>query len=144
MSAILFDAPRVRDGRLVTTEIATSFAADGPGLPILVILSDWSARKREYGRKTAFRVEEVPTPDGRGFVLHRNPADVAPDGPDADTFYGVLVAANGQDPTCTCRGFQSRGYCRHHDAVRELLEAGHIDHPGERPADPIPAGPAPF
>jgi hypothetical protein len=72
-------------------------------------------------------------------------ADVAAGGPDADTFYGVFVARNGQDHTCTCRGFQAHGRCRHHDSIRELLEAGHIDHPGERPADPTPAlAEAPF
>jgi hypothetical protein len=46
------------------------------------------------------------------------------------------VARNGQDHQCTCRGFQAHGHCRHHDAVRQLLEAGHIDHPeADRPVE---------
>src|SRR4051812_1080296 len=81
MSAILFDAPRVRDRRPTTTEIVTSYTDDGRGLPILVILSGWSDKRRRYDRKTSFRCEEVPTPLGRGFVLHRNADDVAADGP---------------------------------------------------------------
>jgi hypothetical protein len=144
MSAILFNAPRVRDRRPTTTEIVTSYTDDGHGLPILVILSGWSDKRRRYDRKTSFRCEEVPTPLGRGFVLHRDSDDVAAGGPDAEAAYQVLVAANGQDHTCTCRGYQAHGRCRHHDAVRTLLEAGHIDHPGERPAESEPTGPAPF
>jgi hypothetical protein len=144
MSTILLSADRVREGQPVQTEIAASYQDTGHGLPFLVVLSDWSVRNREYRRKTVFRCEEVPTPLGRWFLLHRPEADIAADGPDADTFYGVLVAANGQHHTCTCRGFQSRSRCRHFDSVRSLLEAGHIDHPGERPAEAEPTGPAPF
>src|SRR4051812_12723734 len=134
MANIVVLAPRVRGGRPVTTPITTSYTDDGHGLPVLVILSDWSVRRQEYRRKTTFRVEEMPTTDGRGFMLHRNPEDVTADGPDADTYYGVFVARNAQDHTCTCRGFQAHGRCRHFDSVRELIEAGHIDQPGERPA----------
>jgi hypothetical protein len=127
MSVILFNTPRVRNGELTTTEIATSYTDDGHGLPILVILSNWSNKRREYDRKTTFRVEEVPASGGRGFILHRNPADVAKDGPEAEDVYQTFVA-NPQDRSCTCVGFSAHGYCRHADALLALLQAGHIDH----------------
>jgi hypothetical protein len=144
MSAILFTADRISAGQRIQAELVTKYVDDGHGLPILVVLSNYSAKQARYGRSTTFRVEEVPTPMGRGFILHRSEQDIAKDGPDADTSYQVLVAQNGQDHTCTCRGFQRWGHCRHHDSIRTLLEAGHIDHPGERPTEPEPTGPAPW
>jgi hypothetical protein len=128
MSTILFNTPRIRNGELVTTEIATSYTDSDPnGLPILVILSNWSNKRREYDRKTTFRVEEVPASGGRGFILHRNPVDVANDGPEAEDVYQTFVA-NPQDRQCSCLGFSAHGYCRHADALLALLQAGHIDH----------------
>jgi hypothetical protein len=144
VNTILFDAPRIRNGQRIQAELVTKYIDDGHGLPILVVLSNYSARQAIYRRSTTFRVEEVPTPLGRGFILHRNEDDVAADGPEADTSYEVLVAANSQDHICTCRGHQRHGHCRHHDSIRTLLEAGHIDHPGERPAQAEPIGPAPW
>jgi hypothetical protein len=128
MAILQINAPRIRNGRPTTDEIVTSYTDDGHGLPILVILSNWSAKRREYDRKTTFRVEEVPAPGGRGFILHRNAADVAQDGPEADDAYQTFVA-NPQDHHCTCRGHLQHGYCRHVDALMSLLAGGHIDHP---------------
>jgi hypothetical protein len=126
--ATVLNAPRVRGGVPATTEIAASYTpADAAGPALLAILSDFSPRRFDWRRKTVFRVEEVPTPTGRGFMLHRPEADVARDGADADTFYGTLVAYSPLDHTCSCRGFQAHGHCRHHDALRALLEAGCID-----------------
>jgi hypothetical protein len=127
MSAILFDAPRIKNAQPTTTEIVTSYTDDGHGLPILVILSDWKPRLQEYRRKTTFRVEEVPASGGRGFILHRNAEDVANDGPEADDAYQTFIA-NPQDHHCTCKGHGRHGYCRHVDALMTLLAAGHIDH----------------
>jgi hypothetical protein len=136
--------PRVRNGQPATTELVVRYQDDGVGLPILVILSNYSVRQFKYRDADTYRVEEYPAPDGRAFMLHRTDEAIAADGPAGDPFYGVFVAANGQDHLCTCRGHAAHGRCKHHDAVRSVLAAGHIDRPGaDRPAGPVPAV-APF
>lgn len=138
----------VRNGKPATAKVTAVYQDNGPadGLPRLFLFSNWSERLADWRTRDSYRVEEIPAPDGRGFMLHRSVEAIAHDGPDADTFYGVLVAANHQDHTCTCRGFQAHGHCKHHDAIRNMLDAGHIDHPLCGPTDPIDMNPeqAPF
>jgi hypothetical protein len=126
-----------RDGRDRHVEHRRRARPADPGHPVeLVGLVEQAAGVRP---QDDVPVGEANSPDGREFMLHRNAPDVAKDGPDADTFYGALVARNGQDNQCTSRGFQSHGHCRHHNSIRTLLEAGHIDEPNaDRTPDPRP------
>lgn len=140
MSTTLVPVDRIRNGQPAAAEIVTSYQDTGRGLPVLTILSGWRPKLQSWRNEDVYRVEEVPTPLGRGFMLHRSEQAIAAEGPDADTFYGVLIAANGQDHTCTCRGFQAHSYCKHHDAIRGLLEGGHIDEPNaDRKPEPWPS-----
>ena len=135
MSVILVNAPRIRDRQPVIAEIHVVYQDDRPAetLPRLYLFSDWSERKGDWRTRDSYRVEEIPTAGGRGFMLQRSAEAIARDAQnephaEPDTFYGVFIAVNGQDHTCTCRGFQAHCRCKHHDAVRGLLESGHIDH----------------
>lgn len=130
MSTTLVPVDRIRNGQPAAAEIVTSFTDTGDGLPVLTICSGWRPRLNSWRAEDTYRVEEVPTPLGRGFVLHRSEEAIArdPAGPDAETFYAVLIG-NPQDHTCTCRGHQTHGRCKHHDALVGLLAGGHIDHP---------------
>ena len=148
MSTILLDAPRVRNGQPATTELVVRWQDDAPGLlPILVILSNYSVRKFKYRDRDVYHVEEVPCGgafDGRGFILERTDEAIAADGPDADQTYEVFVSRNGQDDTCSCKGFVAHSRCKHRDALRSLIEAGEIPDPRDRPAEADPVGVAPF
>lgn len=144
MATTLVPTTRTRNGQPADAELVAQYTDTGAGLPVLVVCSGWRKTLGRWASEDVYRLEEVSTPLGRGFVLHRSEQAIAKDGPDADESYAVLVARNGQDHTCTCRGYQAHGHCKHHDAVRALLEAGHIDHPGERPAAADPTGPAPW
>jgi hypothetical protein len=138
MSAILVQADRVRQAQPVKAPVAIAYRDDGKAFPTLTVHAHWQPRKGEYRDRDTYTVEEIPAADGRGFMLHRDPVAVVVEGPDADAYYGVLVARNGQDHICSCRGFAAHGRCKHHDAMRGLVEAGHIDHPLHDPRpDPI-------
>ena len=52
---IVVQAPRVRNGRPVTSELVTRYIDDGGGLPILVILSNWSERPHQYRSQDTYR-----------------------------------------------------------------------------------------
>ncbi|HEX3152939.1 MAG TPA: hypothetical protein VHR66_33010 [Gemmataceae bacterium] len=128
-AAILVEAVRIRQAQPVKAPVAIKYRDDGRELPTLTLMSNWQTRKQQYRDVDTYTVEEIPTGmDGRAFLLHRDPATVEAEGPDADAYYGVLVARNGQDHECECKGFQAHGRCKHHDALRSLLEAGHIGH----------------
>jgi len=64
--------------------------------------------------------------DGRAFEL-------AKDG--AEDSYFVFLARNGQDSTCDCAGFTytsndpTGGRCCHLDAIKALIDAGHLTDP---------------
>lgn len=127
---------RVRDGRPFSTTFQLCYLDRHPslGLAELAILSDWQPRLKRYRLLDSFTVEEIPTGlDGRAFLLHRSDLAIAADaeaGIDPiDERYGVLVARNGQDNHCECRGFQANCYCKHLDAMRHLVEGGLIDDP---------------
>ena len=80
--------------------------------PVLTIYKD--------GKAEDYAVSEFPTSwDGRAFRL---------DKPDGD-FYHVFVCRRGQNHLCECRGFESTGHCKHHDAVRHLVHNGDLDDP---------------
>jgi hypothetical protein len=136
-NAIVVSGPCVRNGERCETELSVSLNDVGDGLPLLVIMSDWSPKLQDWRRRTVVRLEEIPTPLGRGFLLHRSDTDIAEDGPNAEPYYSVLIA-NPQDETCSCRGYQSHGHCRHMSAIRGLIDAEHLPHPeATRPVEPF-------
>lgn len=134
MSAIVFDSPCIRKGQPATTEIVVRYSDEWPGhLPLLVILGRWSVKLGTYRDHDVYDVEEIGSPLGRAFLLHRTKEAVAAD-PDGTERYGVLIA-NPQDCLCECKGFAAHGRCKHMAALSALLAAGHIDHPeaGRKP-----------
>jgi hypothetical protein len=139
MNTIVVTAPCVRNGERCETELSVSLNEVGDGLPVLVIMSDWSVNLQDWRRRTVVRLEEVPTPLGRGFLLRRSETDMAKDGPDAEPYYSVLIA-NPQDETCSCRGYQSHGHCRHVSAIRGLIENEQLPHAeAARPVEVFPS-----
>ena len=93
MSAILFDAPRVRDGRPTTTEIVTSYTDDGHGLPVLVILSNCD---RDLRAQSLPRLEEpfervLVGEDVRSYKLAHGHWVVAPMRVAPDTLGGYAI-----------------------------------------------------
>lgn len=138
---------RIHKGQPSTVEVGYLYTDNGEGLPTLAIFGRWSKRREEFRDVATYTVEEIPTGiDGRAFLLHRDPADIAKDGPDADSYYGVMIARNGQDHLCECRGHQAHAHCKHVDVIRRLVECGHIDHPeaDPRPDVTVDASNAPF
>src|SRR5262245_44844946 len=64
------------------------------------------------GTEELYDVAEFPTGwEGRAFHLTKDRTGEE---------YDVFVARNGQDNLCSCIGFESRGVCKHHDALRSL------------------------
>lgn len=127
MSTTLVPVVRVSNGQPVDTELAAMYQDTGDGLPVLTISSDWRPRLNSWRKESTYRVEEVPTPLGRGFILYRSPEAIAAD-PGGDDAYQTLLA-NPQDTVCSCRGHLRYGYCAHVSALQALLAEGHIDHP---------------
>jgi hypothetical protein len=123
----IIDAQRIRDGAPVPRKLMASLEHDGSPLPFLILFSDWSERQGDWRRRDLYQIEEIPAGiDGRAFLLHRAPAAIARDGPHADSRYGVFVHRNGQDQLCECKGFARYGRCKHVDALRRLIEDGHL------------------
>lgn len=145
MSTTLLSANRVRNGRPAQAELIAQYKDTGEGLPVLTICRDWRPTLSRWAKETSYRCEEVPCGcGGRGFILYRDPANVAKDGPDADTEYQVRVA-NRQDYSCTCLGCLRHGYCCHVSALLALLAGGFIDTPcADRKPEPAYTGEAPF
>ena len=140
---MLLEAPRVRNGQPATTELVVRYQDDGHGLPLLVILGNYSVKQSRYRDSDVYHVEEVPAPDGRAFLLHREAAAVEAD-PDHEERYGVFIA-NGQDHLCECKGHARWGRCKHVQALAALLSQGHIDRPeADRPVTPAAMVEAPF
>jgi hypothetical protein len=141
MSGILLTPDCIRNGKPAKTELQVVYRDDGHGLPLLSLFRDgWSNRKADFRGRDSYDVEEINTGmDGRAFLLHRTPEAIAKSS-DSTQRYGVLIARNGQDDLCECRGFEKGGYCKHVNAMRGLIEAGHIDRPGEdAPVDAFPS-----
>jgi hypothetical protein len=129
MVSSLVPVARVRQGRPAAGEIRVTFRDDGGGLPALYLFSDWSAGGGDYRTRDRYDLEEIPVGmDGRGFLLHRDDQAVADD-PDGVERYGVFIARNGQDHLCECRGHAAHGHCKHVDALRFLVEGGHLEDP---------------
>ncbi len=141
-SASVIQTDRVEGGEPVQRAIVASLKDNGTPLPILFLLSKWSERKRAWRTRDVYAVEEIPTGiDGRAFRLHRHPDAIADEGPDADRCYGVLVHRNGQDHLCDCKGFARTGRCKHIEALRGLIDDGHLEHP--MAGAPVPDWPSP-
>jgi len=145
MTTSLVKCERVRHGKPAQVEFTACYQDPGPeyGLPWLFLFSAWSVRKADWLARDQYRVEEIPASGGRAFLLHRSEAAIAKDkararkgDPDVPTRYGCFLA-NEQDTVCECRGFESYGRCKHLEALKALLAAGHIDHPLDRPSDAV-------
>jgi len=145
LSTTLVAADRIYNGEPTQVELIASYKVTGEGLPVLTISRDWRRTLSRWAKETTYRVEEVPCQcGGRGFILHRDSADVAKDGPDADSEYQVRVA-NRQDYSCTCLGSLRHGYCCHTSALLALLAGGFIDAPNaDRKPEPAYTGEALF
>jgi hypothetical protein len=94
----------------------------------LVIHADPSPDGRTYARVAAYRLELVRTETGRAFLLHRDAADIAADGPDADELYMVVLAPNGVN-LCSCPEFEANDECDHLDTLLAAAAAGLLDTP---------------
>jgi len=141
MNSSLRLALRICNGQPCTRDIFVTCQDTGAGLPVLHVFADWSPRNCDWLTRDRFEVEEIPSSlDGRAFLLHRSDEAKAKDmaaGREPEGRYAVLIARNGQDHVCECRGFAAHGRCKHLTALRGLLEAGHIDNPAD-------AGPVEF
>src|SRR5262245_46813024 len=142
MSTTLLTADRIRNGDPAQVELIAQYKDDGTGLPVLTICKDWRPTLSRWAKETRYRVEEVPCScGGRGFILHRDPADVARErerNGDAESEYQVRVD-NRQDYSCTCLGCLHHGYRCHAYALLALSSGGFIDNPMDRPSDAAPA-----
>lgn len=116
---------RTRKGKTVMVCIVATLTDKNPlNLPTLEI---------QQGREVDSYIVEEYTPDvlfdGRAFQLKK------PDG----EVYSVFLARNGQDNLCCCRGFESKGHCKHIDSLRGLCDTGEIVEPGsDREESPWP------
>ena len=69
----------------------------------------------------ALREIHSPTKEGRSFRLTK---------PGGETFYDVFLAEDyvfDVFDSCDCVGFSQHGHCKHLEALKALLEAGHMD-----------------
>jgi hypothetical protein len=128
-------ADRIRNGLPVKKEITAIVTERAGELPELHLFSDWSEKKRDWRTRDVYQVEEISTPmEGRAFLLHRSPEAIARDGirdltEEPTNRYGTFLAQNGQDHICECKGFASRGYCKHVSGLIAVITAGQLEHP---------------
>jgi hypothetical protein len=75
----------------------------------------------------AIRETEASSQEERAFRLTK---------PGGETYYGVCLCGEPDAPrnddrspydSCDCIGFEQYGRCKHVEALRALLEAGHLD-----------------
>lgn len=136
---IVVHAPRISKGQPSTSELHVRYQDEDPGrLPLLTILGRYSPRHAWFRDRDVYRVGEIPAAGGRAFLLYRGAEAVEKD-PDHEERYGVFIAYCGDaSDLCECKGHSAHGHCKHVDALKALIGAGHIDHPlAGRPADPV-------
>jgi hypothetical protein len=124
MNTTIVPVTRIRDGRRVDAEVLVAVDAAGPGRPVLIIRADWSARSNRWRSEDTYQLEPVPSAVGPSFILWRSAAAVSRDG---EPSYVVTVDPAGKFDLCLCPGYQANGYCKHHDAIRGLIQAGHLE-----------------
>lgn len=67
----------------------------------------------------AYRVEEFPADEGRGFLLVKLVG-----GTDQENRQYSVFCAAGAPPKCECKGFERWGVCKHADAIGICLGKG--------------------
>jgi hypothetical protein len=112
------------------TSVATTTRASNPpattyefARPVLTI------RKGRQADDYAVR-EFACGMDGRAFRLSK----------DTGEHYSCMIARNGQDHLCECRGFEATGHCKHLDVMLDLVHSGEYDEADtDRPCDVWPS-----
>jgi hypothetical protein len=89
-----------------------------PGLPGHVRIKVGSC-STDY---TLERLTVDPDFEGEGWQLTK--CSPVLDGEDA--VYHLLLAFNGQDHSCDCRGHQAHGHCKHVDGLGAAIQAGKL------------------
>ncbi len=118
---------RVKAGIEVDAELTVRLQpAHGPLRPSLSIGADWRTGTREFKRFDFYGVEEVPSPLGRAFHLHRTEEAIAKDFQHVPSYW-VLV---GPETRCDCRGMagteRANRLCKHAAALSHLVTVGAI------------------
>jgi hypothetical protein len=133
---------RVTAGEILPTDIVVGWAdVAHDELPTMTIHQRWKQREGRWGETTSYAVSEIPVGngfDGRAFTLRKLEAEA--NAPTCET-YDVFVARNGLDNICDCPGHTYKGYCKHVDALRGLIERGTLAHPLERPEATVELAP---
>jgi hypothetical protein len=139
MGSIVLQVPRVRNGQPTTAELFVRYSDDEPGqLPRMVILADYSPRTGVFRSRRCYKVGEIAAAGGRAFLLYRD-SDAVESDPDRERRYGCFISYSGEtSDLCECKAHAAYGRCRHVQALKVLLAAGHIDRvEAGRPADPV-------
>lgn len=104
----------IRKGKLTSTPRTVWYDRndDGP-LPLMGIDDDTYRMDElpasaEFGEGRAFELGKVGEPEAR---------------------YNVWVGVSEKSDICDCIGFEARGYCKHCDCLRGLIQRGVIDDP---------------
>lgn len=77
------------------------------------------------------RTERTAKLSGRYFVREHAPTycrrfQVTKEITDGGNVYWVSIGLNGYADSCDCPGFESNQLCKHHDAVKAIVDAGHF------------------
>jgi hypothetical protein len=113
---------RVRKGQRVPMQLdATISQLHGEAFMLLTI---------NQGKRTdAYLLQEISAAEGRGFHLARVSAD-------STGGHQVFLSANDERfDSCSCPGFTYTNRCKHHDALRGLLDNGELPQPAAEPDD---------
>lgn len=127
MRTLSMKCRRVSKGRPVATDLSATI------LPCPVVGTCLAIAVRKPTGKVEtnhYTLKEIPSTDGRAFLLIRDEEAVWRErcrGLAPTTQYGVEIGRNGRD-LCECRGFERFGYCKHVDAMRQMVVTGAVDH----------------
>jgi hypothetical protein len=74
------------------------------------------------GRSTGYYLKPATSDYGRSYQLDKFGVDAGSDS--SERSYNVLL--DGQQATCTCKGYQRFGRCKHGDALKALFASGKL------------------